>query len=190
MKFSPLFRPAAIALLVVLAACSGKDEYEPSILGEDGQEASVAAQMGPVGDPNMPVSAYPVDPMAGMTAMNAIPGTQDELRQRVGDTVQFGFDRAELTPEARAILDGQVSWLKRYSNLRVTVSGHADERGTREYNLALGERRANAVRNYLIAMGIEPSRVSVISYGKERPVAVGSDAESWSMNRRAVTQVD
>ena len=102
------------------------------------------------------------------------PGSQEDLVVNVGDRVFFGFDRYDLAPEARATLDRQASWLKQYPNVTVTIEGHADERGTREYNLALGERRANSVKNYLAAGGINPSRVKVISYGKEKPAVLGS----------------
>ena len=94
---------------------------------------------------------------------------------------------ADIDPEARAILDSQAQWLQRYPNVRITIEGHCDERGTREYNLALGDRRANAAKNYLAARGVSPERMNVISYGKERPAALGSDEAAWAQNRRAVT---
>ncbi|MBP2291903.1 peptidoglycan-associated lipoprotein Pal [Azospirillum rugosum] len=118
------------------------------------------------------------------------PGSQEDLVVNVGDRVFFGFDRYDLAPEARATLDRQASWLKQYPNVTVTIEGHADERGTREYNLALGERRANSVKNYLVAGGINPSRVKVISYGKEKPAVLGSNEAAWAQNRRGVTVVD
>ncbi|GGC31573.1 hypothetical protein GCM10011371_18720 [Novosphingobium marinum] len=103
------------------------------------------------------------------------------------DTIYFDTDRYNIDSEDAASLQKQAQWLNRYPNTRVTVEGHADERGTREYNLALGERRANAAKNYLVSLGISPSRVNTISYGKERPVALGSDEQAWAQNRRAVT---
>ncbi|OYD80342.1 MULTISPECIES: peptidoglycan-associated lipoprotein Pal [Azospirillum] len=118
------------------------------------------------------------------------PGSQEDLVVNVGDRVFFGLDRYDLAPEARATLDRQSSWLKQYPNVTVTIEGHADERGTREYNLALGERRANSVKNYLVAGGINASRVKVISYGKEKPAVLGSNEASWAQNRRGVTVVD
>ncbi|PWC32151.1 peptidoglycan-associated lipoprotein Pal [Azospirillum sp. TSO22-1] len=118
------------------------------------------------------------------------PGSQEDLVVNVGDRVFYGFDRYDLTPEARATLDRQAAWLKQYPNVTVTVEGHADERGTREYNLALGERRANSAKNYLVAQGTNPSRVKVISYGKERPAVLGSNEAAWAQNRRGVTVVD
>ena len=108
----------------------------------------------------------------------------------VGDRVHFGFDRFDLTNEARDILGRQAEWLRQHRSIAVTIAGHADERGTREYNLALGERRAISVRNYLIALGIDPVRITTVSYGKERPVDPGSTEEAWGKNRRGVTQVD
>lgn len=123
------------------------------------------------------------------SAQRAEPGTERDFVENVGDRVFFGYDSYELSPEARATLEAQASWLQQYSNLSITVEGHADERGTREYNLALGERRANATKNYLVALGVSPSRVNTISYGKERPAESGSDESAWSRNRRAVTDI-
>jgi peptidoglycan-associated lipoprotein len=117
----------------------------------------------------------------------AAPGSQEEFVISVGDRVFFETDSTELTPQARATLDKQAQWLQLYNRYTFTVEGHADERGTREYNLALGARRAQAVRDYLSARGIQPSRMRTISYGKERPVAVCDNISCWSQNRRAVT---
>ena len=118
---------------------------------------------------------------------NAAPGSQQDFTVNVGDRVFFETDSAVLTPQSRATLDKQAQWLARHVNHPVTVEGHADERGTREYNLALGARRAAATRDYLVARGIPTSRIRTISYGKERPVAVCNDISCWSQNRRAVT---
>ncbi len=120
----------------------------------------------------------------------ALPGSRaDFIAQAGSDTVLFGTDMIDIDSTARAILDRQAAWLKKYPAVRVTIEGHADERGTREYNLALGDRRANSAKNYLAAAGISASRISTISYGKERPVATGSDESAWAQNRRAVTVV-
>ncbi|MFN3389885.1 MAG: peptidoglycan-associated lipoprotein Pal [Allosphingosinicella sp.] len=119
-----------------------------------------------------------------------VPGSRADFLQTVGqygDRVFFDYDSYSIDDQDRQTLDTQAAWLMRYPNVRVTVEGHADERGTREYNLALGDRRANAAKNYLVARGIDPSRITVISYGKEQPVALGSDENSWAQNRRAVT---
>ncbi|RYY45098.1 MAG: peptidoglycan-associated lipoprotein Pal [Sphingomonadales bacterium] len=120
----------------------------------------------------------------------AQPGSPEHFRQNVvSDTINFDLDQYDIDARARQILDSQAQWLTQYQNTRITLEGHADERGTREYNLALGDRRANAAKNYLAARGVSPSRITTISYGKERPIALGSDEASWAQNRRAVTIV-
>lgn len=118
-----------------------------------------------------------------------IPGSQaDFIAQMMGaDTIYFDLDRYNIDSADAAALAQQAQWLGRYPNKRATIEGHADERGTRDYNLALGERRANAAKNYLVGQGIDASRLNTVSYGKERPVALGSDEASWAKNRRAVT---
>lgn len=117
------------------------------------------------------------------------PGSQEDLVVNVGDRVFFDFDQYSVRQDQRAVLDRQAAWLKKYPEVTVTVEGHADERGTREYNIALGNRRATAAKNYLVALGINPNRVQTISYGKERPAVAGSNEQAWSQNRRAVTVV-
>lgn len=117
------------------------------------------------------------------------PGTQGDLSTNVGDRVFFELDSSTLNGEAQATLDRQAKWLGQYSNVNIVVEGHADERGTREYNIALGERRATAAKNYLVNSGVSAARVSTISYGKERPAVMGSDESAWSQNRRAVTVI-
>jgi peptidoglycan-associated lipoprotein len=117
-------------------------------------------------------------------------GTQQDLVVNVGDRVFFDYDQYDLRAPARSVIEKQAQWLKSYPNLKITIEGHCDERGTREYNLALGERRAMSTRNYMIALGISPDRISVISYGKERPAVVGADNASWAQNRRSVTIVE
>jgi peptidoglycan-associated lipoprotein len=117
----------------------------------------------------------------------ATPGSQQDFVVNVGDRVFFESDQTTLTPQARATLDNQAQWLSRYSQYTFTIEGHADERGTREYNIALGARRAQTVREYLSSRGVSPQRMRTISYGKERPVAVCNDISCWSQNRRAVT---
>lgn len=126
----------------------------------------------------------------GAGQVSVRPGSQEDLAQNVGDRVFFGTDRSDLTTEARSTLNRQSQWLKTYPQVTITIEGHADERGTREYNLALGERRANSVKNYLIAQGVQSARVRTISYGKERPAVLGSDDGAWAQNRRGVTMVD
>jgi peptidoglycan-associated lipoprotein len=130
--------------------------------------------------------ANKTDQLAG-AGMSATPGSPQEFVVNVGDRVFFETDQTDLTPQARATLDKQAQWLTQYNRYTFTVEGHADERGTREYNIALGARRAQTVREYLISRGIEANRMRTISYGKERPVAVCNDISCWSQNRRAVT---
>lgn len=118
-----------------------------------------------------------------------LPGSQADFAARMAgqDTIFFDTDRFNIDAADTVALQSQASWLMQYTGKRAVIEGHADERGTREYNLALGERRANAAKNYLVSLGIDASRLSVVSYGKERPVAFGSDEQSWAQNRRAVT---
>ena len=120
-------------------------------------------------------------------AGNAAPGSAQDFVVNVGDRVFFESDSSELTPQSIATLDKQAQWLGRYNRYAFTIEGHADERGTREYNIALGARRAQTVRDYLTSRGVSPQRMRTISYGKERPVAVCNDISCWSQNRRAVT---
>jgi peptidoglycan-associated lipoprotein len=130
----------------------------------------------------------PADNAQANAAGMATPGSQQDFVVNVGDRVFFETDSSDLTPQARATLDKQAQWLTNYSQYsQFTVEGHADERGTREYNIALGARRAQAVRDYLVSRGIAANRMHTISYGKERPVAVCNDISCWSQNRRAVT---
>lgn len=123
----------------------------------------------------------------GTAAGTATPGSQQDFVVNVGDRVFFDTDQTDLSQVARQTLDKQAQWLTNYGQYSFTIEGHADERGTREYNIALGARRAQSVRDYLISRGIAASRMRTISYGKERPVAVCNDISCWSQNRRAVT---
>ena len=128
----------------------------------------------------------PGDEQAGVGGA-AVPGSQQDFVVNVGDRVFFESDSTELSPQARATLEKQAQWLQHYNRYAFTIEGHADERGTREYNIALGAKRSQVTRDYLASRGIEPSRIRTISYGKERPVAVCNDISCWSQNRRAVT---
>lgn len=172
-----------IALIpLMLAACSSNDKD----LGDS--EGMMVGQ--PVDMGAAPMDGYGTAGMEGVDS-SAVPGSQADLAVQAGsDIVFFDTDRHDLTPQARSVLEGQARWLNTYSNLNVTIEGHADERGTREYNLALGDRRASSVKNYLIAMGVNPSRINTISYGKEQPMVVGADGTSWAQNRRARTRVE
>lgn len=117
------------------------------------------------------------------------PGSQEDLVANVGDRVLFGFDESRVSADQRPILVRQAAWLAQYPQNQVMLEGHTDERGTREYNLALGQRRANSARDILVASGVAGSRIQTISYGKDRPDALGSDESAWARNRRAVTVV-
>ncbi len=117
------------------------------------------------------------------------PGSQEELAANVGDRVFFDLDSSAINSEAQGTLQRQAQWLKQYSSVNVSVEGHCDERGTREYNLALGQRRAASTKKYLVSLGVPANRISVISYGKERPAVLGSNDAAWAQNRRAVTVI-
>jgi peptidoglycan-associated lipoprotein len=140
---------------------------------------AVALSMGACANQNLGVD--------GANASAATPGSQQDFVVNVGDRVFFESDQTDLTPQAIATLEKQARWLQTYNRYAFTIEGHADERGTREYNIALGARRAQSVRTFLAARGIDPGRMRTISYGKERPVAVCNDISCWSQNRRAVT---
>lgn len=126
---------------------------------------------------------------AATSAAGVTPGSQEDLVANVGDRVFFALDSSTLSSDARATLDRQAGWLARYPQVSVQIAGNADERGTTEYNLALGQRRANAARDYLVARGVSSARITTISYGKERPTALGSDEQAWAQNRNAITSV-
>lgn len=145
---------------------------------------SGGASAGGVGDAK-PIESY-TTPLGG----GVMAGSQEDLVVNVGDRVFFDFDKYNLDSEDRTTLDKQAAWLKANPSVSITIEGHCDERGTREYNLALGERRANSVMDYLLSLGVNGARMKVISYGKERPVAVGSTNAAWAQNRRGVTKVN
>ena len=139
---------------------------------------AVALSMGACANKNLGTDAM---------ASAATPGSQQDFVVNVGDRVFFESDQTDLSPQAVATLDKQIQWLQTYPRYQFTIEGHADERGTREYNIALGARRAQSVKAYMQGHGIDGSRMRTISYGKERPVAVCNDISCWSQNRRAVT---
>jgi peptidoglycan-associated lipoprotein len=167
------------AVLLSVTACSGKKESAAGDVRVQEQQQDMTA--GPLNG----TEVYDRSQMNGPT-----PGTQQDLVVNVGDRVFFDYDRFDVTSEGQNTLNMQAEWLKKYPNVHVTVEGHCDERGTREYNLALGEKRANSVKNYLIALGVDASRINTISYGKERPAVMGSNPSAWSQNRRGVTIVE
>jgi len=148
---------------------------------------------GPAGDPPPPSGPQyptaPSGPVDGGSLGAAVPGSEQDFVVNVGDRVYFDLDSYEIRPDAYPRLDAQVAWLQRYPQVTVRIEGNADERGTREYNLALGARRAESVRTYLIQRGIPASRIDTISYGKERPIAAGSNEEAWARNRNAHTAI-
>ncbi|MGE3142041.1 MAG: peptidoglycan-associated lipoprotein Pal [Hyphomonadaceae bacterium] len=145
---------------------------------------SACASKPPVAD-NTP----PPAPTQPETPRGPVPGSVEDFRVSVGDRVFFGLDRADLTAEARQVLERQAAWLQRYPNVQVLIAGNCDERGTREYNLALGARRAAAARDYLASLGVATARMQTVSYGKERPIDPRSNEEGWSINRNAQTQI-
>ncbi|NNC73574.1 MAG: peptidoglycan-associated lipoprotein Pal [Sphingomonadaceae bacterium] len=149
---------------------------------------SACSRNAPEDLPPPPVGTTDAD--SGFDNSGPMPGSRaDFIAQAGSDTIYFETDSYDLDPEDRALLDAQARWLVANPGVRVTIEGHCDERGTREYNLALGERRANSAKNYLAARGVDAGRMTVISYGKEQPVALGSNAQAWAQNRRAVTVV-
>jgi peptidoglycan-associated lipoprotein len=153
----------ALSAVAALGACASRSEPAPT-----------PAETPP------PTSSAPQGPVAG---------SAEDFRVSVGDRVFFGYDRFDLTPEARSVLERQAAWLRQYPNVRILVAGNCDERGTREYNLALGARRAAAARDYLVSLGVAANRVETVSYGKERPLDPRSNEEAWSVNRNAHTQI-
>lgn len=174
-----------LTVMVFVSACS--KPQEGTLLDEQARDNVNGG--GPLSE------IYEGEPVGGvqsndLAAGGPLAGTQQDLVVNVGDRVFFGNDRYDVSPESRQVLDKQANWLAQYPNLNITVEGHADERGTREYNLALGERRANSVKNYLVARGVDPRRVDTVTYGKERPAVPGANQNAWSQNRRGVSKVN
>ena len=170
------------AATLALAACSAAPDEEVAAVSTaptGGAGVGGPTALGPSG--SVTASGLP----AGI-----VPGSQEDLEYSVGDTVLFGYDSTVINSAGETTLQGQSRWLDEHPQLMVTVEGHADERGTREYNLALGERRATAVKNYLTALGVDPNRMLTLSYGEERPVDPGRTEEAYARNRRAVTVIN
>jgi peptidoglycan-associated lipoprotein len=178
MRFNIMGLIAVFAAVALVTACESATEETSGASGAGAAKAKL------IRIPHKPVAPTMKAKMAGPKA-----GSQADLVINVGDRVFFDLDKFSLKSDARSTLEKQAAWLNQHSGLTITVEGHCDERGTREYNLALGERRANSAKDYLIALGISPGRIKTISYGKERPVALGSNEEAWSQNRRASTSV-
>ncbi|MBO0333425.1 peptidoglycan-associated lipoprotein Pal [Sneathiella sp. CAU 1612] len=164
--------------LLLVAAC----ETAPTETGDSSGGGATTQTSGTSGSSTTVVS--------GTTTTTVKPGSQEDLVLNVGDRVFFGFDKYDLSNEAQATLQRQAAWLKANPTVTLVIEGNTDERGTREYNLALGERRATAVKNYLVTLGISADRLSTISYGKERPVALGHNEAAWAQNRRSVSVVN
>jgi len=165
MRYSSGLKLAAVAAVALLAACS---TTKP------------------------PATEAP--PMASTTSQSmsstVVPGSAEDLRVNVGDTVHFDYNKYDVRPgDDQSILQRQAAWLQKYPSVRVTIEGNCDERGTEEYNLALGARRANAVKEYLVSLGVSAARIDTISYGKERPICAESTEECWAKNRRGVTTI-
>ena len=165
-KISTGLQFAAIASFVLIAGCTTKPQ--------------AAAETPP------PVAS---GPMTSETQSSIVAGSEQDLKVNVGDTVHFGYNEYSVKEDDKTTLQRQAAWLQKFPAVRVTVEGHCDERGTREYNLALGARRANAVKEYLVSLGVSSARVDTISYGKERPICTESDETCWAQNRRGVTAV-
>ena len=173
--FYKFFISIFIVFFVAACATKPKDSAESSGSGSTTSSSDVSSEEGTITETD---------------GSGIVSGSQEDLIVNVGDRVFFGYDSSDLDSDALELLQDQVAWLKQNSDVSVTIEGHCDERGTREYNLALGEKRAQAVKNYLIGLGINPDRVSTISYGKERPAVVGSNDGAWAQNRRSVTLVN
>jgi peptidoglycan-associated lipoprotein len=166
MRFSTGLKLAALSAVLMLAGCETKPKMTPD---------------------NTPPAAAPQS--APVQSSSIVPGSAEDLRVNVGDTVHFDYDKYDILDADRALLQRQAAWLAKYPAVRVTIEGHCDERGTREFNLALGARRANAVKEYLVSLGVASARVETISYGKERPMCAESTESCWAQNRRGVTTI-
>jgi peptidoglycan-associated lipoprotein len=162
-NFAVGLRLAAIGFAIVVAGCATKPAPTP---------------------PPPPPAAAPAP-----VASSIVPGSAEDLRVNVGDTVHFDYNMYAVLDADKATLQRQAAWLAKYPNIKVTVEGNADERGTREYNIALGARRANAVKEYLVSLGVSAARVDTVSYGKERPICSESTESCWAQNRRGVTVI-
>ncbi|HEY3637083.1 MAG TPA: peptidoglycan-associated lipoprotein Pal [Rhizomicrobium sp.] len=169
MKISNHLRIAAVMGALVLAACANKPKPAP--------------------ETPPPAAQAPAMEQQSRVESTTVPGSVQDFRVNVGDTVHFDYDKYDVTSEDRDILQRQAAWLQKYPQVHVTVEGHCDERGTREFNLALGARRANAVKDYLVSVGVPSSRMETISYGKERPICTDSNESCWAQNRRGVTTI-
>jgi len=174
------------AVAFLLAACESTTEEQATTGGEGTAqaaetEATQAAET---------TSAEATEAVASEPIPGPEPGTQEHLVVNVGDRVFFEFDKSRLTAEAEKTVTRLAAWLKQHPDTSLMVEGHADERGTREYNIALGARRANSVKDFLVVLGVDPNRLQTVSFGEERPAVLGSNEQAWAQNRRAVFVVE
>jgi peptidoglycan-associated lipoprotein len=168
-QFSRSLKFACVSAALILGACTHKQEA--------------------VNTPPPPVQSAPARPAPAPVTSSIIPGSAEDFRVNVGDTVHFGYNEYSIQDNDKSVLGRQAQWLAKYPSVRVTLEGHCDERGTREYNLALGARRANAVKEYLVSQGVSAARLETVSYGKERPICTESNEACWAQNRRGVTVI-
>jgi peptidoglycan-associated lipoprotein len=168
LKFSNGFKLAAVSAVLLLAACTPKPQP--------------VADIPPAPPPQSAPAPAPV-------TSSIVAGSEEDLKVNVGDTVHFDYDKHDLREDDKGLLQKQAAWLAKFPAVRATIEGHCDERGTREYNLALGARRANAVKEYLVSLGVSAGRLDTISYGKEKPICTDSNETCYSQNRRGVTVV-
>ena len=184
------------AATMLLAACETASTDSNEVVGSSsaassGSDAAASASSNTSdGSTSASSEASEASGSSGSTSADSDMQTPDEMLAKVGSTVYFGYDESTLSAEAQATLDRQAAFLKANPTIRIVIEGHCDERGTREYNLALGDRRASAARDYLVAKGVNASRLKTISYGKERPVVGGSNDTSYALNRRSMSKIN
>ena len=184
------------AATVLLAACETASTDSNEVVGSSsaassGSDAAASASSNTSdGSTSASSEASEASGSSGSTSADSDMQTPDEMLAKVGSTVYFGYDQSTLSAEAQATLDRQAAFLKANPTIRIVIEGHCDERGTREYNLALGDRRASAARDYLVAKGVNASRLTTISYGKERPAVGGSNDTSYALNRRSMSKIN
>ncbi|MDJ0921827.1 MAG: peptidoglycan-associated lipoprotein Pal [Henriciella sp.] len=171
---------ASLALIIGAAACTSTPPPEPEVVEVE--------QPAPPPPPPPPVEVVEVEP-AEPIPNGPVEGSVADFQVNVGDRVYFDLDQYRLSADAQSVLQRQAAWLSSYPDVNILVAGNCDERGTREYNLALGERRASVVKDYLVDLGVDPARIQTVSYGKERPIAIGSDEQAWAQNRNGFTQI-
>ena len=182
MRLTTSAKLASISLILFLTACGSDEKMMPPVAVMASPPPPMAAPPPPPPPPPPPRPAAPVQ-------QSIVPGSLQDFQVNVGDRVFFDYDRSDLDDRARGVLQKQAAWLQRFGAVILILEGHADERGTREYNLALAARRAQSVKDYLASLGVSGARLETISYGKERPVCVESNDACWSQNRRGVSTI-